>query len=274
MSRGPRAPRWRSFRGALPAAILLALLVAGCAAPPRDGKQAKIADPSVLDAVLADHVRLGRVDYAGLRNDQRLALYLSDLAEAHADPAGGRRGRMAYWINAYNAFVLKAVADRYPIGGVREIGEAGGAIGGLFRSIRFPVGGAKYSLDTIEHKILRPEFRDPRVHFALSPGTIGGPRLRSSAYHAATLDAELDQAASAFINDPAKVRLVRRERVLELSRLFEWYEEDFGRGPAPVLEYVKRYLPPADAAFLSYAEVRVRYLDYDWSLNGAEADAP
>jgi len=258
----------------LPVALVLALSVAACASPPPGGRDERIADPSLLDEVLAAHVRLGRVDYAALRNDERFERYVDGLAGAHPDPAAGRHGRMAYWINAYNAFVLKAVCDRYPIGSVREIGEAGGTIEGLFRSIGFRVGGQKYTLDTIEHKILRPEFRDPRVLFALSPGTAGGPRLRSAAYHASTLDAELDQAAAAFIGDPSKVRLVRRERVLDLSRIFEWYEEDFGRGPDPVLEFLKRYLPPADAAFLTYADVRIRYLDYDWSLNDAAASAP
>jgi len=259
-----------------PRFLLVATLAAtACAAPaPPESDGRRIVDQGLLDQLLRDHVRLGLVDYARLKEDGRLGAYVNGLAESHPSPADGRRGQLAYWINAYNAFVLHAVCSRYPIGSVREIGEVGGAVDGLFEGIEFPVAGSAYTLDVIEHKILRPEFKEARIHFALAPGTRGGARLRSAAYHPGALEAELEEAARAFIDDASKVRLIRKDRKLELSPLFDWFSEDFGRGKAPIVEYLKRYLPPADTAFLQYAEVDVRYLEYDWSLNDQASRRP
>jgi hypothetical protein len=255
--------------------LLLCLTAWGCGGPSVDSEahpDRSEADYALLDVILQDHVRLGTVDYVALKRDPRFPEFLDHMAEARPSPHHGARGHMAYWMNAYNAFVIKGVADAYPVGSVREIGEVGGGVRGLFRSVKFSVGGEAYALDVILHKILRPEHREPRILLALSPGTLGGPRLRSSAYHPTTLEKELDEAARAFINDPGKVSLNRRDRVLNLSSIFDWFKEDFLRESDSLQEYVSRYLPSADVSFLQHADVTIRFMEYDWGLNDAAAD--
>ncbi len=219
----------------------------------------------LFDQVLQKYVdSQGRVNYAGLKkNLGTLQSYLDSLAvNAPSDKATFQTG-LAFWINAYNALTIKGVLDHYPTTSVRKIK----LFGGFFSRIRFQVGGRSYTLDNIEHDIIRSEFGDPRIHFALVCASLGCPSLENRAFVPETLEERLDNATANFINNPEKVRLDRGNRVLYLSQIFEWYAEDFEDTHDSVINFISEYLPEVDAAFLKGKEVQIQYVQYDWSLN-------
>jgi hypothetical protein len=219
----------------------------------------------LFDQVLQEYVNSqGRVNYAGLKNNPRtLESYLDLLAvNAPSDKATFQTG-LAFWINAYNALTIKGVLDHYPTTSVRKIK----LFGGFFSRIKFQVGGRSYTLDNIEHDIIRSEFGDPRIHFALVCASLGCPILENRSFVPETLEERLDNATANFINNPEKVRLDRENRVLYLSQIFEWYAEDFEDTHDSVINFISEYLPEVDAAFLKGKEVQIQYVQYDWSLN-------
>lgn len=221
----------------------------------------------------------GQVRYAALKQDPAdLNAFLRQLAavspESRPDLFPTPAAEMAYWINAYNAFVLSAVVEAYPIESVVSVRTMFGAL--FFKRARFVAGGRRMSLDDIEHGILRRQFSDPRVHFALNCASASCPRLAPQPYRAETLEAQLDQAARAFIGREENVWM--RGDVLFLSKIFEWYREDFARAagpeePAGVVGYLLRYLPAETAARIRQEKPRVEFYSYDWSLNDAAARA-
>jgi hypothetical protein len=219
----------------------------------------------LFDQVLQKYVNSqGRVNYAGLKNNPgTLESYLDLLAvNAPSDRATFQTG-LAFWINAYNALTIKGVLDHYPTTSVRKIK----LFGGFFSRIKFQVGGRSYTLDNIEHDIIRSEFGDPRIHFALVCASLGCPILENRSFVPETLEERLDNATANFINNPEKVRLDRENRVLYLSQIFEWYAEDFEDTHDSVINFISEYLPEVDAAFLKGKEVQIQYVQYDWSLN-------
>ena len=219
----------------------------------------------LFDQVLQKYVdSQGRVDYAGLKNDPgTLGSYLDLLAvNVPSDKATFQTG-LTFWINAYNALTIKGVLDHYPTTSVRKIK----LFGGFFSRIKFQVGGRSYTLDNIEHDIIRSEFGDPRIHFALVCASLGCPILENRSFVPETLEERLDNATANFINNPEKVRLDRENRVLYLSQIFEWYAEDFEDTHDSVINFISEYLPEVDAAFLKGKEVQIQYVQYDWSLN-------
>ena len=237
----------------------------------RGGKEIQVttADDELshelFDQVLQKYVdSQGRVNYAGLKNDSgTLESYLDLLAvNAPSDRATFQTG-LAFWINAYNALTIKGVLDHYPTTSVRKIK----LFGGFFSRIKFQVGGRSYTLDNIEHDIIRSEFGDPRIHFALICASLGCPILENRAFVPETLEERLDNATANFINNPEKVRLDRENGVLHLSQIFEWYAEDFEDTHDSVINFISEYLPEADTAFLARAEIQIQYLQYDWRLN-------
>ncbi|MDQ3069257.1 MAG: DUF547 domain-containing protein [Acidobacteriota bacterium] len=238
---------------------------------------------SVLARVLAAHVEGPRVDYASLKA-QRASLDAVaasfDAADARGEAGWTREQRMAFWINAYNAFTLRAIVDHYPIrsslftlqprNSIRQIGDVWTARG-------WRAGGRAVSLDDIEHKILRPEFNDARIHFAVNCASVGCPPLAAEPYRAATLDAQLDAAGRRYLGSPQGLQA--GGDTLRVSSIFKWYGEDFIKtyapiapaGPDPatraVLGAVMRFGPSGAASLAKSGRARVVFLDYDWSLN-------
>lgn len=235
-------------------------------------------DSSAYARVLKQHVTPeGRVHYAALKQQPAdLEAFLQQLA-AHSPENSPelfptRAAQMAYWINAYNAFVVHAVVKSYPAGSVRDLKFGFGLL--FFKRARFVAGGKKYSLDDIEHGILRARYADPRVHFALNCASTSCPPLRREPYRPDTLDPQLDAAARDFIRREENVWM--RGDVLFLSKIFDWYREDFlktlareGIKEPSVVDYVLRYLPAPLAQRVRQEKPRVEFYDYDWSLNDA-----
>ncbi|HKB16913.1 MAG TPA: DUF547 domain-containing protein, partial [Planctomycetota bacterium] len=224
------------------------------------------------DQALREFVKEGLVDYAGFKaRDGSLRGYLEGLASIPADKfdALPRAERLAYWINAYNAFTVRLILDHYPVKSIKDIG-------GLFRSpfkkefIALPnLRRELLSLDDIEHGILRPQFADPRVHFAIVCASKGCPPLRSEAYRAEVLETQLDDQARRFLADPGKNRVDVEAKTLHLSPIFKWFREDFEKSAGSVPKFVARFLGPKTAAAIGDGVGwEIEYTDYDWTLNG------
>lgn len=219
-------------------------------------------------AILARWVSDGGVDYAGLQREGQPALtaYLATLSGACGPGYEGwtRAERIAFWLNAYNAFTVRLILDHYPIASIRRIGWLPGA---AFRERFIPMEGLKggtISLDDIENGTLRSGFGEPRIHFALVCASRSCPSLRSEAYRGADLDRQLDEQARAFLHDPTKNRVDPATRTMSLSSIFKWFRNDFEAVAGSLPAYVARYL---DADTTHVADYDVDFLDYDWSLN-------
>ena len=219
---------------------------------------------ALFDEVLQARVNAeGQVDYAGLKaSPEKLETYLDRLASADL-AALSYYEQLAFWLNAYNALVIKGVVDRYPTTSVRSVKP----FGGFFYRLKFQVAGKPYTLNEIEHDVIRAEFVDARVHFALVCASAGCPTLENRAFFADTLEERLETATFNFVANPEKVRLERSERRLYLSKIFKWYAADFTEGYAGVTDFLADYLPSDDAEFLETEDIELHYLDYDWTLN-------
>ena len=176
-----------------------------------------------------------------------------------------RDEQRAYWINFYNALTVKVVLDHYPVATIRDIDISPGffAVGPWDRKL-VNVEGEAISLNDIEHRILRPIWRDARVHYAVNCAAVGCPNLEARAFSPANTEALLDAAAGAYVNHPRGARF--ENGILTVSKIYAWFAADFGSGEADVIRHLKRYAEPGLAARLQEARSIGGY-DYDWSLN-------
>ncbi len=229
-------------------------------------------DDGLLTALLQDHVEEGVVDYPAITEDERLDAYLAQLAAT--DPAALPDGaaQLAFWINAYNAYTLKLVASVEGVGSIREITGLGTKgdpdTAQPWDQPVATIGGETYTLNQVEHEIIRPEFGDARIHFALVCAAYSCPQLRSEAYVADRLEAQLNEQGRWFLEH--RNAIDPRTRTAGLSQLFSWFAEDFGGDQDAILRYAADFVThPAAAQSLRNEPQRwtVTYLDYDWSLN-------
>ena len=210
-----------------------------------------------------------RFDYAAVGPEDKALLktYLDALA---ATPVSrlGRAEQLAYWINLYNALTVQVVLDHYPVDSIRDIDISPGLFAdGPWGRELITVEGEGVSLDDIEHRILRPIWRDARLHYALNCASIGCPELYKEAFTANTAEACLEDSARAFINHPRGVTVTGRG--LRLSRIYDWYRDDFGASDAELFAHLRRYGEPPLAAALAESP-RILGYDYDWRLNDVE----
>lgn len=240
-------------------------------------------DYAAYGALLRDVVREPRVDYQRLKDaSQTLAAVEASFA---AVPAAGvtrwsRDQQMAFWINAYNLFTLRAIVNHYPIkGSWMSLGPRNSIrqIDGVWTELRWSVAGRSLTLDDIEHKILRPEFKEPLVHFAVNCASSSCPILASTPYRASDLPSRLEAAAKRYLASPHGLSVAGT--TVSVSSIFKWYGGDFverfeSKGPSngsavhrAVLGVVATYGPEAHRATAMGGRARVRFLDYDWSLN-------
>jgi hypothetical protein len=246
--------------------LIFILMLAGCSTVPesyRPVRSIAVAEVShaLFDAVLRAHVADGVVDYPGIAADARFVNYLDKLyrVDAHALPT--RAERLAFWINAYNAFAIKGILDGYSprtlLGRYR-----------YFIARKYDVGGERINLYDIEQKILIPEFNEPRIHFAIVCASASCPKLRSQAYTADQLETQLAQSAHEFINDPTRNRFDHQNKRAQLSEIFKWFEQDFAANAGSLSQYVGIYLDADLASDTAGTPYKIEFLEYDWSLNG------
>jgi hypothetical protein len=181
-----------------------------------------------------------------------------------------RPAAFAYWANLYNAVTLQFILEHYPVASIREIRsrtlDPRGLIG-PWRTQRIRVAGRRLSLDGIEHGILRREWRDARVHYAVNCASIGCPNLPRRAWRAETLDADLDAAARAYVNHP-RGATVGADGGLRVSSIYHWYQSDFGGAEAGVIAHLRRHAAPDLRQALGGVSAIADH-GYDWSLNDA-----
>ncbi len=212
---------------------------------------------------------VNRIAYGRVAAADRKALddYIAALA---ATPVStyGRAEQFAFWVNLYNALTVRVVLDHYPLESILDIGISPGwfAIGPWGRKL-VTIAGEELSLDDIEHRILRPIWRDPRIHYAVSCASIGCPNLRAEAFTGANAEAALERAARDYVNNPRGAAV--RDGRLVVSSIYAWYKEDFGDSDAGVIDHLRAY---ADGELAAALDGIARIADdrSDWALNDAE----
>lgn len=233
-----------------------------------------IVDHSAFAGVLRQSAVAGadgvvRVNYRGLKGQSQTELkdYIARLAGTDVR-ALDRREQFAFWANLYNAKTLDIILDHYPVASIKDISLGGGVVaaltGGPWKAKVVTVGGIALSLDDIEHAIMRPIFKDPRIHYAVNCASIGCPNLPLAPFTGKNLEAELDEAARAFVNHPRGVT-VQGDDVI-VSSIYHWYKVDFGGNDAGLLAHLRRYAEPALRDQLKAAS-QIADHRYDWSLN-------
>lgn len=222
-------------------------------------------DHALWDKLLKKHVNdKGFVNYTAFKKDyEELKKYLSLISNnAPNEKTWSRDEQLAYWINAYNAFTVQLILDYYPIGSIKDIGA----------KVKIPfvntpwdikfitIAGKKYDLNNIEHGIIRKNFDDPRIHFALVCAAKSCPPLRNEAYTAQNLNKQLDQQGEVFFNDKSKNNISKEKA--DLSKILTWYSGDFTKSK-PLIEWVNKY-----STTKIDKNTALTYMDYNWDLNG------
>ena len=245
-----------------------------------------------LDQILDVNVRDGLVYYRALRSDRgRLDRYAASLNVSEAAyQAWARERKMAFWINAYNVFVLRTVIDRYPIKGSGRNYPANSIrqIPGAFEQIKHRAAGRSVTLDEIENTIL-PEFKEPRVYLALGRGAIGSGRLRSEAYSSDRIMQQLDAIQQEFVSEQTMVRIERESGQISVTPIVSWHDAEFiaaydtgSTGPyaqrspieRAVLAFLAPRLLPLEKEFLQKNAFKVTYHPFDWRLNDLTGGRP
>ncbi len=220
-------------------------------------------DHSLYAELLEKYVQNGTVDYQGFKNEEaKLDQYLKFIEETDTKELS-RDEQFAFYVNAYNAWTIKLILSGYP--GIKSIKDLGSIFKSPWEKQIVRINGDITTLDHIEHDILRPGFKDPRVHFVVNCASQGCPPLRSEPYRADILEQQLDAMARAFINDSRQNRL--EGRTLYVNSIFKWFSEDFNND---IIGFFLKYAQEDLKKQLkdSKSKIKVRYLDYDWSLNG------
>lgn len=231
----------------------------------------------------------GKVDYRKLKENRALLdSFLTEIAgmkRTASYETWDEQERIAFWINLYNAWTLRAIIDHYPIQptfparltfprhSIRQIK-------GVWDKLRFGVMGETKTLDEIEHEILRKEFKEPRIHMALVCAALGCPPLRNEPYTGEKLNLQLNDQTRRFLDNPNKFWIDKKHKVVRLSPIFKWFGNDFvaryktdsfsaniGTKEKAVLNFISGYLNETDRSFLKKGDYTIRYLEYDWSLN-------
>lgn len=266
----------------LPLTLIIALVVtAGVAAAPQAELWEEWTDHDPTSTRRVDHSRWDRFLTAYLITDdpsgihllpygevseedrRRLDRYLEDLQAVDVSRLN-RAEQRAFWLNLYNAATVKVILDHYPVDSIRDIDISGTFSNGPWGAELLIVEGVPLTLDDIEHRILRPIYRDPRIHYAVNCASIGCPNLQPEAFTAENYEGLADRGARQFVNHPRGV--APNERPIVLSSIYNWFSEDFGDSREDLLAHLQDYADPALAAELADYEGRFTY-DYDWSLN-------
>lgn len=253
--------------------------------PPAGGPFDHSPYARALEVHVDDH---GMVDYRALKaSPQDLNAYIQALAgQPRSDyQQWSDQAKIAFWLNAYNGLTLKTIVNHYPIkssffrsriypkNSIRQIA-------GVWDKITFKVMGKDVTLDHIEHQILRAQFKEPRIHMALVCAAMSCPRLRNEPYDGTRLTEQLDDQTHHFLCCRSRLKITRVDKLIQLSPIFKWFARDFLSPYAPtqsigkhsrenqaVLNFVATYMKDPFQEFILAGDYKLKYLDYDWSLN-------
>ena len=218
----------------------------------------------IWDQLVKAHVKPdGMVNYQGFIKDKaKLEQYTKLLSENAPDrKTWSKNQQLAYWINAYNAFTVKLIVDNYPVESIRDLGPKLKIplIKDVWHYKFFQIGGVDTSLDEIEHSILRKEFDEPRIHFAVNCASVSCPPLLNEAFSAEKIESQLTKVATTFINDPTRNKISSDKA--EISSIFSWFKGDFTKNGS-LIDFLNLY---SKVKIKPSAEIS--NLDYDWNLN-------
>ena len=216
------------------------------------------AEHAEWDELLKKHVSAtGKVNYQGMKKElPKIKSYLGYLNKVTPEKDWSKNDKLAYWINLYNASTVYLIASNYPLKSITKLS------GGKPWDKKFVKSGGKvYALNQIENEIIRPRFKDPRIHAALNCAAVSCPKLLNGAYLPNKLNAQLDKQTRAWIGDVTKNKLTPNK--IKLSKIFEWYADDFKAGGG-VRKFVSKY---SIKKFLIDPKAKITYLEYDWALN-------
>ncbi len=224
--------------------------------------QAHATDPDPWDMLLKANVKGGKVHYAGFVDNADFKAVVELVAQTDPEKLASREAKLAFWINAYNALTNSGVLKHWP--GIKSVGDVAPDFG-FFKNKDYTVGGKKLSLNDIENEIIRPTFKDPRIHAALNCASTSCPPLLPFAFTADKLDAQLNQAMSGFVLDRSRNAIDAAAKTAKISSIFDWYKADF-EAAGGVKAYLRSFLKDeAEKAALDAATLE--FLPYDWSLN-------
>lgn len=243
--------------------ITLLLLFTACFGTEKPLPPTPAPSHAIWDALLKKHVSdAGNVNYKGLLKEKaKLKEYLDILSASNPSDKWSEKERLAFWINAYNAFTVDLILQHYPVESIKDIGSK---IKIPFVStawdIKFiKIGGKEYDLNSIEHSVLRKQFDEPRIHFAINCASYSCPKLLNEAFTADKLESQLQKTAKDFVNDKSKNKITATS--LELSQIFNWYKGDFTKNKT-LIAYIQQY-----TSVKISPKAKVSHLEYDWSLN-------
>jgi len=219
-------------------------------------------DHTTWSQLLQKHVKAdGLVDYRGFQEDAELLQSYLDLISKQAPAKSwSEEEKIAYWINVYNAYTVKVIADNYPLNSIRELHKVPG-VATIWHEEFFKIGDQPMSLNRIEHGILRVEFDEPRIHFAINCASMSCPVLRAEAYVADRLDAQLTEQAKLFLHQPLRNQI--DQNPVKLSAIFSWFEGDFTKN-GTLIEFLNPFLEEKKQIS---KDAKIEYLEYDWSIN-------
>jgi hypothetical protein len=229
----------------------------------RNSSDSKPITHEIWDGLLKKYVGTdGFVNYKGfIRDSAELNRYLKVLESAHPnDKNWTRNEQMAYWINAYNAFTVQLIVRNYPVASIKDIKRGLAFVNSVWDIQFIHIQGFTYDLNNIEHNILRPIYKDARVHAAVNCASYSCPKLRPEAFTAARLDAQLDDAMAGFINDPVRNRITPQKA--ELSEIFKWFKGDFERDGKSLRDFINRF-----STVKITDQTEITHIDYNWKLN-------
>ena len=218
----------------------------------------------IWDQLVKTHVKPnGMVDYKGfIREKAKLESYLKLLSENAPDrKTWSKNQQLAYWINAYNAFTVKLIVDNYPVKSIRDLGPQLKIplIKDVWHYKFFKIGGVESSLDEIEHSIIRKEFDEPRIHFAINCASVSCPPLLNEAFTAEKLESQLQKVAIGFINDPTRNKITPDQA--QISSIFSWFQGDFTK-KGSLIDFLNLY-----SKVKIKPNAKISHLDYNWNLN-------
>ena len=210
------------------------------------------------NTLLQKHVKDGWVDYNGFKSDEKkLDVYLDYLSKTNPSSWSVNKEK-AFWMNAYNAYTIKVILDYYPLKSIMDIKKNGK---GAWDIPFAKVGGKAYTLNAIEHEILRPKFKDARVHAGINCASYSCPPILNEAFTASNVDVLLNKAFIGFVNDPKRNKIQKNS--IQLSKLFEWFKDDFTQsGNVNLIDFLNKY-----SKIKISKTAKITYLDYNWSLN-------
>lgn len=216
------------------------------------------AQTSIFSNLLEKHVSTeGFVNYEAFKADEtQLDNYLLHLESTIPDNSWSENKLKAFWINAYNAYTIKLILENYPLKSIMDIKKDGKT---AWKIPFAKVGGKTYTLDEIEHTILRKKYFDPRIHVGVNCASISCPKILNKAFTASNVDAALETLMKEFINDTLRNKIGKKR--VQISSIFDWFQQDFTKNGS-LIDYLNKY-----AHTEINANAKISYLKYDWSLN-------